>query len=117
MSKKVVHNYPKNFEIFVLEKLVEFDKEFRDICGTLSEHGNTLAEHSSRLHRIEEKLEIIDERTAFLPKLYDAVDAFMKEIKESREERVMLNARMNKFEGRLAVVEATLSISPVQREF
>ncbi len=124
MTNKVVHNHLENFEIFVLEKLVEYEKNFRDIRSTLADHDrnfkdirNILADHSVKLVKLEEKLDVLDDRTAFLPKLYDAVDAFMKEIKESREDRVLLGTRVGECEDRLAVVEEICAIKPAGRAF
>jgi hypothetical protein len=64
-----------------------------------------LNEHDIRLDRVEDKLNLIDERTAYLPKLYDAVDAFMKEILESREDKVFLGHRVDDHEKRILVLE------------
>ena len=104
--------------------MVEYEKNFREIRASLADHDryfknirSILADHSVKLVKLEDKLDVLDARTAFLPKLYDAVDAFMKEIKESREDRVLLGARVGECEDRLAVVEEVSAVKPPERAF
>ena len=113
----------------IFKKLIEHDKKFDEIDkrfktidqrfnkveATLERHSDLLADHSVQLLRLSEKVDRIDERTAFIPKMYQAMDAFMKEIRESRDDRVILDRKVINHEERLVVVESTLSIkSPAE---
>ncbi len=88
----------------------------------LEEHTDALLEHSRILDQHSDKLDVIplilqkidsleiltqrlDERTARLPKLYDAVDAFMGEIKASREERGFMGTQLSRHEERITNLE------------
>jgi len=143
--RKIVSNYPENFETFIVTKLIEhdgkfkgIDEHFKDIDGrfkdiedrfngvdgrfegidaTLKRHGDILADHSVQLLKLIEKVDRIDERTAFIPKMYDAMDAFMKEIKESRADRVLLGRKVSDHEERLGAVEMALSVKVEEKAF
>lgn len=115
----------------IFKKLVEHDKKFVPIDkrfevvderfdkveATLRRHGDLLADHSVQFFKLTEKVDRIDERTAFIPKIYQAVDAFMKEIRESRDDRVILGRRVSDHEERLMVAENALSIKPPTEAF
>ena len=77
MIKKGTKKYAGNFETFVVNKLIGHDESIQ----YLKETGD---KHSLQLFDLRKKVDRIDGRTE---KLYDAMDAFMKEIRESREER------------------------------
>jgi len=51
-----------------------------------------------KLNLLNEGFDVLDKRTARLPDLYDAVDSFMSEIIESRQERTFLNNRVTRLE-------------------
>lgn len=115
MIKKGNNNYLENFETFVVNKLIEHDGKFSKIEKELERHSGILADHGGQLLTLTEKLDRIDERTAFLPKLYDICDAFMKEVIESRNERVIVGRKVSDHEERLVVVEDALAIKqPVE---
>ena len=143
MTKKGDNNYPENFETFVVNKLIEhdgrfagidekfagiekrfngieekfvsIDERFGKIEKELARHTEILTDHGRQLLKLTEKVDRIDERTVFLPKLYDAVDAFMKEIRESRDERIVGGRKVSDHEERLAVVEDALATTPAER--
>lgn len=98
MTERAAPKYFQNFQAFVVNKFIEYDERFNKI-----EAG--LASHSVQILNLTEKVDRIDERTAFLPKLYSAVDAFMKEIQESRQERVFINQRIGDHEDRIVALE------------
>lgn len=89
-------------------KLLQHDKKLTEVVARLDKHEDVLADHSIQLQNLTEMVNRIDERTAFIPKTYDAMDAFMKEIREGREDRVFLAHRVSDHEERLVVVENAL---------
>ncbi|MFA5776717.1 MAG: hypothetical protein WC988_04150 [Patescibacteria group bacterium] len=124
MTKKSDNKYPENFETFVVDKLIEHDgmfdkigKELEKRGKELERHSEILAGHGGQLLTLTEKVDRIDERTAFIPKMYQAMDAFMKEIRESRDDRTILGRRVTDHEERLEVVESALSIKPPSEVF
>lgn len=68
----------------IYKKLLQHDKKFIEVIArfdehenTLNRHGDVLGDHSVQIQNLKETIDRIDERTAFIPKMYDAMDAFM----------------------------------------
>ena len=99
----------------------------------LNEHSETLNEHTATLDRLEhlvtsvsEKLsqiiselhrqhsrqEEFDEKTKYYPMAVNNSDKMVKELKEHREERVIISKNIRLHEDRLVVVEDALGITP-----
>ncbi|MFA5776720.1 MAG: hypothetical protein WC988_04165 [Patescibacteria group bacterium] len=113
--KKLIE-HDKKF-VAIDKRFEAVDQRFDKIEVTLRQHGDLLVDHGVQLLKLSEKVDRIDERTAFIPKMYQAVDAFMKEIRESRDDRVILGHRVSGHEERLEVVESALSIKPPSEVF
>ncbi|MBU0649693.1 hypothetical protein KJ605_01295 [Patescibacteria group bacterium] len=112
MTREIEPKYFKDFKDFVVKKFKEHDKKFDRIDSVLGDLTTKVGDLTTkvgdltiRVMRMEDKIDEIDKRTEFLPKLYDAVDKFMKEIMESRQERVFINHRLKDHEERLVHLE------------
>lgn len=72
----------------------KLDKNSDDI-----EHvKRTLGHMAVKQVQTEARLQEIEEHVSYIPKIYDSMNAFMVEIKESRQERVAMNARFERLE-------------------
>lgn len=103
--QSLAKKYSGNFETFVIEKLIEYDQRFVRLEARMDKLEERMSRLETRMNQIEDRLSQIEKDTAFLPKLFDAVDAFMKEILENRAERVLLSHRVDDHERRLITLE------------
>ena len=62
-------------------------------------------EFTSFKYYVLEKLEILEESANKIDLLYNAVDSFMGDIRDSREERIFINKRLDKHENRISYLE------------
>jgi len=100
VKAKPIHRYPENFETFVVDKLIEHD----DI---LADHGRKLL----KINGIITRLDDIEENVASLMRLRDACDAFMKEIIENRQERIVIGRQLSDHEERIGTSEKAVLIT------
>jgi hypothetical protein len=99
VKAKPTHRYPERFETFVVDKLIEHD----DI---LADHGRQLL----KINRIITRLDDIEENVASLMRLRVTCDAFMKEIIENRQERIVIGRQLGDHEERLGTLENAVLI-------
>lgn len=106
---------PSNSEI--LEAIKENGKDIRtnsrEISGIKGEISVMKGEISSTKGQIilmkleyDKRFQLLEERTALIPKLYDLVDGFVKELEEGRQERAMMFGRAERHEKRTSKLES-----------
>ncbi len=78
----------------------------------LTNNSEKLSQIISELHRQHRRQEEFDEKTKYYPMVVDNSDKMVKELKDHRDERVIINKNIRLHEERLVVVESALGITP-----